>query len=509
VTDVLTPQRKSLILLVAAATSSLIMLDTNIVAVSLPTIARDLHTGFTGIQWVISAYLITFASLLLPAGSLADLHGRRRIVLIGIATFLVSSAACGLATSALTLEAARAIQGVGGSMLLTSALAIIASTFTGAERVKAYAFWGTCLGVAITLGPIAGGIITGTFGWRWAFLINVPLCAAFLVGARLIVPESRDPHARRLDVAGLVLLTGGLFALISALIDGNAAGWTTAPILARLGTAAVLLTAFIVAEARQTRPMLDLTLVRDRMFIGAAFGTFGYGASAQVMIFFLPIYLQSVLGFAPLVAGFAMMPFAVPMFVAPRLAAWLLPHWSHRHALVLGLAVTCAGNVALAALAGARNYPLVAGAMVVAGIGTGMLNPETAKAMQAQIPAGRAGMASGIGGTVRFVSLLLGVAVLGAVMAHAGFAAVALTAAAIAAIAATGVAICMAPVPFSFLRRSGLATRARTANATRAGRSVDGSLSVPTNPADTSAPGAGRRAAAARPPTTARSPRPW
>ncbi len=441
----LSPRRTSQILVVAAATSSLIMLDTNIVAVSLPTIARDLHTGFAGLQWVISAYLITFAALLLPSGALADLHGRRRMVLIGIATFLASSAACGLAPSALWLEGARAIQGIGGSMLLTAALAIIATTFTGADRIKAYAFWGTCLGVAITLGPIAGGIITGTFGWRWAFLINVPFCALFLVAAALVIPESRDPHARRLDLAGLVLFSGGLFALISALIDGNGAGWTSGSIIARLLAAAALLAAFVVVEARQSRPMLDLTIFRDRMFVGAAFGTFGYGASAQVMIFFLPIYLQSAFGFNPLTAGFAMAPFAVPLFVAPRIAASVLPHWSHRHALMLGLTITLVGNLALAALAGAQSYLLVAGAMALTGIGTGMLNPETAKAMQAQIPAGRAGMASGIGATVRFTSLLLGVAVLGAVMAHAGFAALALTAATIAAIATIGVGVFMAP----------------------------------------------------------------
>jgi len=463
--DALTPRRKTIVLLCAAATSSLIMLDTNIVAVSLPSIARDLHAGFTGIQWVISAYLITFAALLLPAGSLADLHGRRRIVLVGIAAFLASSAVCGLATSALTLDLARAVQGIGGALLLTSALAIIASTFTGTERVRAYAFWGTCLGIAITLGPIAGGIITGTFGWRWAFLINVPLCALFFVAVRAFVPESRDPNARRLDIAGIILLSGALFALISALIDGNSAGWTSASILARLGTAVVLGAGFLIAEVRQTRPMLDLTLFRNRMFLGAAFGTFGYGASAQVMIFFLPIYLQSAFGLDPMAAGFAMMPFAVPMFVAPRIAAWLLPHWSHRHALMLGLAVVASGDALLAALAGAGSYAVAAGAMLVAGIGTGMLNPETAKAMQAQTPPDRAGMASGIAATVRFVSLLLGVAVLGAILAGVaaggrhlggapGFAAVARAAAAIAALAFAGVATFMAAprgAPFSAL----------------------------------------------------------
>jgi EmrB/QacA subfamily drug resistance transporter len=453
----MTERRKFLVLLTASATSSLIMLDSNIVAVSLPAIARDLHAGFTGVQWVISAYLVTFAALLLPSGSFADLHGRRRIVLIGLAVFLASSAACGLAQNVVQLELARAVQGVGGSLLLTSALAIIASTFTGAERARAFAFWGTSLGIAITLGPIAGGVITGCFGWRWAFLINVPLCIGFIAAVRAYVPESRDPLAQRLDVLGIVTLSAGLFALIAALIDGNAAGWTSTTILARLGIAVAALAAFVVVESRQARPMLDLALFRSHMVLGAAFGTFGYGASAQVMIFFLPIYLQGAFGFTPLIAGLAMLPFAVPLFVAPRVSEALLRGWSHRPILLLGLGIAIAGNLMLGALAHAGSYVAACVAMIVAGIATGMLNPETARAMQAQIPPARAGMASGIGGTVRFVSLLIGVAVLGAVMAHFrpvfdaagdanaahGFAAVAFTAAAIGAVAFGGVAYFM------------------------------------------------------------------
>jgi EmrB/QacA subfamily drug resistance transporter len=447
------------VLLCAAATSSLIMLDTNIVAVSLPSIARDLQAGFTGVQWVISAYLITFAALLLPSGSFADLHGRRRIVLVGLGLFLVSSAACGLARSIVALDVARAVQGIGGSMLLTAALAIITSTFAGAERAKAFAFWGTCLGIAITLGPIAGGIITGLFGWRWAFLINVPLCIVLFVAVRAFVPESRDPDARRIDAAGVVTLSLGLFALISALIDGNDAGWLSPSILARLGTAVVFLGAFVVVENLQERPMLDLTLFRRPTLLGAAAAVFGYGASAQVMIFFLPIFLQGAFGFTPLTAGFAMLPFAAPLFIAPRIAEAALRGWTFRSALVLGLGITAAGNLLLGLLAQTNDYALIGGAMIVAGAGTGMLNPETAKAMQAQIASDRAGMASGIGATIRFTSLLLGVAVLGAVMAHfhpafnaggnaaaaPGFAAVAIVAAAIALLALTGTAVLMQP----------------------------------------------------------------
>ena len=454
----LTARQKSLVLLCAAATSSLIMLDTNIVAVSLPSIARDLHAGFDSVQWVISAYLITFAALLLPSGSFADLHGRRRILIIGLFAFLISSAASGLATSALALEAARAVQGIGGSLLLTSSLAIITSTFTGAERVRAFAIWGTSVGIAITLGPVAGGLITGGFGWRWAFLINVPLCIAFLIAVRTFVPESRDPQARHLDVSGVITLSVGLFAFIAALIDGNAIGWGSPTILLRIGIAFVFIAGFIVVEKLQQRPMLDLSLFRKQMFVGAAFGSFGYGASAQVMVFFLPIYLQGAFGFAPIAAGFAMLPFAVPLFMAPRIAASVLHGWSHRSALMLALGITAGGNLLLAMFAHFGSYVAVAIGMLVAGVGTGMLNPESAKAIQDQIPPDRAGMASGIAATTRFISLLLGVAVLGAVMAHfepaltahrdlraaQGFAAVALVATGIAVLAFSGTAWGMA-----------------------------------------------------------------
>ncbi len=414
----LTASRKRLVLWCAALTSSLIMLDTNIVAVSLPSIARDLHAGFAGVQWVITAYLVTFASLLLPAGSLADRYGRRRIVLAGIALFLASSAVCGLATSVVALEIARAVQGIGGSMLLTSALAIISSTFSGPERAHAYAFWGTAIGLAMASGPIAGGFITGSFGWRWAFLINVPLCLAFLAATRAFVPESRDPEASGFDGFGVATLIVGLFALTWALIDGNHAGWVSPAILSRMITAIVALTAFGFIETTVRRPMLDLRLFRARAVMGAACAMAGYGATAQVMIFFLPAYLQGALGFAPETAGFAMIPFAVPLFIAPRAAASMLRGWSHRNALTLSLGIVAAGNALLGAVATAGNYPLIALAMFLAGIGTGMLNPETVKAFQSQLPVARAGMASGIGATTRFISLLFGVAGLGAVFAR-------------------------------------------------------------------------------------------
>jgi EmrB/QacA subfamily drug resistance transporter len=409
----LSARRKTLVLITAAFTSSLIMLDSNVVAVALPTIARELHAGFGGIQWVISAYLVTFGALLLPAGSTADLIGRRRAATIGLVIFLLASIACGLATSIAALEVARAIQGIGGSLLLTAALAIISSTFALPERPHAYAFWGTCIGVSMTSGPIVGGLITGLLGWRWTFLVNVPLCLAFLGAMAVFVPESSDRDARRVDALGVATSATALFALTWALIEGNRIGWTNPWILASFGASVVLLAAFVAVESAQTRPMVDLRVVARRTFVGAAFGTVGYGTAAQVMIFLLPLVLQEQFGFAPLVAGFAMLPFAVPLFIAPRLAAARVGHWSHRRTLVSALAVVAVGDLALALSAPSHAYPLFAVAMLIVGIGTGVLNPETAKATQAQVPVGRAGMGSGIGASLRFASLNVGVALLG------------------------------------------------------------------------------------------------
>ncbi len=432
---------RPLVLLCAAATCSLIMLDTNIVAVALPTIARELHAGFVSIQWVISAYLITFASLLLPSGTLADRHGRRRMVMIGIAIFLISSAACGLATSALMLELSRAVQGVGASMLLTAALAIISSTFRGAERARAYAIWGTSIGAAMTCGPILGGIITGLFGWRWAFLINVPLCIVFLFAIRAFVPESRDPEERRFDFTGVFALSTSLFLLVWSLIDGNREGWLSPPILERIAAATLLFIAFVIVERVQKQPMLDFELLTHPRYLGAACAMFGYGAAAQVMIFFLPLYLQSWMGLAPIAAGFAMLPFALPLVIAPPLATHFLERLTHRGRLAIGLGIAALGDLLIGVTAHfGAPYPVMTLAMLVAGTGTGLLNPETARAMQAQASAERAGMASGIGATIRFVSLVLGVAVLGAVF-HAGFATSAFVAVGIAVLALVGTAI--------------------------------------------------------------------
>lgn len=410
---------KRRILVAASLVTSLSMLDSNIVSVSLPSIARTLSGSFADIEWVISAYLLSFAALLLGAGSYADRHGRKRATLIGLAIFAVASALCGLAQSALMLGLARALQGVGASLLVTAGLAIINHAFAAQERAKAYAFWGACLGIALTSGPIIGGIVTDLFGWRWAFLINLPICTALFLAIAASVEESRDHEAMRLDYAGILTFSAGLFLLIWALIDGNALGWLAQPILGRFAGAAILLVAFFFVELAQKRPMVDFALFAQPTFLGSVFAMLGYAGGAQVMIFYLPLFLQNAFDLSPTMAGLAMLPFAMPMFLTPLLASGLARRYSGRTLLSVGLLVALIGNLLLWALAHfSLPYPAFLLGMLVAGGAAGLLNSETAKVMQGAVPAQRAGMAGGLTATTRFAGLLVGIAAFGAVLAR-------------------------------------------------------------------------------------------
>lgn len=412
------PANQRLILVVICLVSSLVMLDTNLVAVALPTLASSLNADFADVQWVITAYVLPFAALLLAAGSFGDKVGRRLSAVIGMVTFGAASLACGLSISPLMLNISRAVQGAGASLLLTASLAVINHTFNGADRAKAYAFWGASLGVAITCGPILGGVISSLFGWEWAFLINVPLCSALVIATLKIIPESSDPDAKRLDFAGILTFSSGLFLLTWAVIDGNALGWLAPAVLWRVLGGIALLVLFVIVEKRQANPMLDFEIFRPVYFRGTVASMVGYAVGAQVMIFYLPLYLQNAFGFAPMTAGFSMLPFALPMFLVPRLSARItLPSKS---ILSFGLCITASGNVLMALLSDANSsYALFALAMIVAGTGAGILNGETAKAVQGALPANRSGVASGIASTIRFTSLLFGIAALGAILLSA------------------------------------------------------------------------------------------
>ncbi|PWK37697.1 MFS transporter [Cupriavidus plantarum] len=410
---------KAFILGTASATCSLIVLDTNVVAVSLPAIARTFQASFADVEWVVSAYMVAFASCLLPAGGLADRLGRKRMMLAGLAVFLLASVGCGLASTATFLNVARAVKGVGAAMLLTAALAIIANTFhEGAERTRAWAVWGTCMGVTTTIAPLVGGVITQWAGWRWIFLINVPVCLMLVACVRYAMTESRNPAASRIDALGSALFGVALMLGIWALIDIPAHGWASVATGSRFGAAAVLLALFVLHERATAHAMIDLSLFRQPRFVGAVLGMFGYAACAQVMMTFLPLYLQNAFEMSAVQAGVGMLPFALAMIGGPYLGARLSSRFhGSSSVLVAGLMLIGAGNLLVAAVATHAHYGLVAVGMIVTGLGAGVMNGDTQKAIMACVPVHRTGMASGISTTTRFSAIVTAVGVLGAVLA--------------------------------------------------------------------------------------------
>jgi EmrB/QacA subfamily drug resistance transporter len=412
-------QRKLLVLLCVSVPSFMINLDANIVAVSLTSIAHSLHADFAAIEWVISAYTLAFATLLMPSGALADRFGRKRMLLTGLAIFTVASAACGAAHSTAVLDWARALQGVGAALQLSSALAILSHGFRGAERARAFAFWGSVIGVAIMLGPVAGGIITQLLGWQWAFYVNLPVGAAMIALTCFAVQESKDPDAMKIDFAGVATLSAFLGLTTLALISGNHAGWSSKPVVLELVSAAVCFAAFIAVEAVQKRPMVDLSYFRRRTYLGASIAGVAYAAAFLTMLTYLPFFFQGALGFSPLIAGFLMLPLAVPLFVVPRIVAiYFDQKLSGRTLLVIGLALVGGGLLLTSFGIGSFSYVRIAQTMFIASVGAGILNGQIAKVSMTVIPPERAGMASGVSGTMRFGGIVVGFAALGAVLFH-------------------------------------------------------------------------------------------
>jgi EmrB/QacA subfamily drug resistance transporter len=406
-----------LVLICTSAPSFMLQLDANIVSVSLPAIARSLNAGFAGIEWVITAYMLSFASLLMPAGALADRFGRKRLLLIGLSVFTFASLLCGSVPNLKVLIAARALQGAGAAMQLSAALATLSHAFQGEARARAFSFWGSVVGIGIACGPVVGGLITQGFGWQWAFYINLPIGAALIALIVKVVDSSKDPAAVRLDLPGVACFAGALFLTTLALIEGNHRGWTDRAIVAELVGASVLFGLFVVVERKQARPMLDLSYFRNLTYLGANLAQFSFSAGVLTMLTFVPIFLQNGLGQPSAAAGLMMLPMVIPLFIVPRIVANHLAHrWSGRALLALGLFCVCLGLFWFAATVSGLTYGRMVAGMLLTGIGAGLLNGETTKVGMTVIPKERSGMASGVSGTVRFSGLVIGIAALGVVL---------------------------------------------------------------------------------------------
>ncbi len=337
------------ILLTASTGCAMTVLDTNVVAMVLPTIAREFSASFADVEWVISTYVLCFASLLLPAGALADRFGRRTVFLIGIGAFAFSSWLCGVADSAASLYLARALQGASAAFQLAPALAIIGHTFhRDEERNRAWSIWGGIMGLTMVLSPIIGGLIAHSLGWRWAFYINIPTGIVLALATLRSITDSKDENARRVDPIGIVAFASTMFGLTWGLINGQAHGWTSSTAIAGFVGGLAGLAIFLAAENIQQRPMLDLSLFRNPRFIGGVWAMFAYAACAQVMASMLPLFLQNGFGQPPLQAGFAMLPFASAMLIFPNVGRFLGKRMSSREILSFGLMIVGIGSLVTA-----------------------------------------------------------------------------------------------------------------------------------------------------------------
>ncbi len=411
-------ERKWWTLIAVSVAIFMLLLDITVVNVALPDIQRSLHSSFQDLQWVVNAYSLTLAAFLLTAGALADLLGRRRVFTTGLVIFTASSAACGLAGTPLELNLFRAVQGTGGAMMFATSLALIAQAFHGKERGVAFGVFGGVIGAAVAVGPVVGGVITSGIGWEWIFFVNVPIGIGAVALTLSQVSESRDPEARRVDWLGLVTFSGALFLLVFALVQGNEKGWGSTRILSYLIGAAVLIVAFFVAELRQRRPMLDLTLFRRPAFAGASIVAFAVSASMFSMFLYLTLYIQDVLGYSPLQAGLRFLPVTLVSFVVAPISGRLSVRVPVRLLLGVGLALVCGGLVAMTAVDASSGWTVLIPGFLLAGAGVGMINPPLASTAIGVVHHSRSGMASGINNTFRQVGIATGIAGLGAIFQH-------------------------------------------------------------------------------------------
>jgi len=414
------PGRRALTLAVVCVATFMLVLDVTIVSVALADLQQDLSAGLDDLQWVVDGYTLTLAGGLLTAATLGDRIGRRRIFMAGLLVFTAASLACATATSVLRLDAARAVQGLGASMLFGTALPLLGAAFPEARgRARAVGAFGASMSAATAVGPLVGGALVDGPGWRWIFLVNVPVGVVALLAASG-VRESRPRSARRADGPGALLLTGGLLALLLALIRGHRSGWTSLPILALFVAAEVLLTAFVAREATAREPMLDLDLLRRPAVAGVALQGFVLAGTLIAATFYLALYLQNTLGLSPLGTGLRVLPLTVSAFVAAPAASALLHRTGVSLPLVVGL-FAAADGLALTAVGvyllgtdPSRSWTVLVPGFVLAGAGLGIGMASSASAALAAAEPERAGMATGTVTTVRQVGLAAGVAALGA-----------------------------------------------------------------------------------------------
>jgi EmrB/QacA subfamily drug resistance transporter len=408
------------VLAICALSLFLVGLDTTIVNVGLPSIGRGLDAGTRGLEWVVDAYTVVFASLLISSGALADRFGRRRVFQCGLAVFGAASLACALAPSLGVLVAARSVQGAGASMLSPVALAIVVNAMPDPrERAQAIGVWASVFGLSMVAGPVTGGALIGAFGWRSVFWINAPVIAAAVILSALLVPESRAQRARRLDLPGQALLTVAVSVCVAVFIEGPRIGWASPLAWAGYLITAAAAAGFALAELHRREPLMDLGLFRRPAFTTAVLGAVAVFAALNVTLLLNTLYLQHARGWTPLAAGLATLPMALGATACAPLSGNLAGRRGPRLPLLLAGAFITAGALCLAGLRQDTGIPLLLLAYLLIGTGFGFANAPITNTAVSGLPPARAGVAGAITSTARQVGSAIGIAIAGGLAAGA------------------------------------------------------------------------------------------
>jgi EmrB/QacA subfamily drug resistance transporter len=412
-------EKKWWTLVVVCAATFMLLLDITIVIVALPTIQSDLHASFSDMQWVVDAYALTLASVLLTAGSLADRYGHRLLFIIGLVVFTLGSLLCGIAQSPIMLIVSRSAQGIGGAILFATSLALLAQSFHGKERGMAFGVWGAITGVSAGLGPVLGGVITTGISWRGIFLVNLPIGVAALVVTQWQVDEYKTPHASRPDWAGFATLTAGLVSLVYGLIRAGEIAWSDTGVVICLALAVAFFLVFVRVELRADHPLFDMSLFRIPTFSGGLAAAFALNGSLYAMFLYLVLYLQYDLGYSAIATGSALLLISGTAIFSSIFAGVFSDHIPVRWLIGPGLLLTGVGLLLMTGLDGSSSWTHLIPGFIVAGIGSGIVNPPLASTAVGVVAPQRSGMASGVNTTFREIGIAAGIAVYGSVFASA------------------------------------------------------------------------------------------
>jgi EmrB/QacA subfamily drug resistance transporter len=395
----------------------MIMLDNTIVNVALPSIERSLHMSISSLEWIVTAYALTFAALLITGGKLGDLYGRRKMFIAGLAVFTLASLACGLAPNAGFLIGARAVQGVGAALMNPATLSIITATFPPKERGQAIGIWAGVSALALAIGPLVGGLIVDNINWHWIFYVNVPVGVVGILVSRWVIAESRDTsHEQSIDLPGLVTSGGALLALSYALIEGNQRGWGSPEIIGLFIGSAVLLAGFIWLELRQRLPMLDLALFKIGSFAGANIVAMLVSLGMFGVFFFISLYVQNVLGYSPTKAGAIFLPMTILIILIAPIAGKLSDRVGSRWLMGAGMGILGVSLLLYQRIGLHTGFWSLLPQLVLGGVGMALtMSPMTSAAM-GSVPVDKAGVGSGVLNSFRQVGGSLGIALMGAIL---------------------------------------------------------------------------------------------